>query len=91
MSPGCDDGPVAVRSGTRLAPGCDAVQPNTPLPGPDVLLGGAGGRVPGGRFLSFPGENHCRLLVSIANAMDIGINAFGGFDDGSGPLPGLVV
>ncbi len=57
---------------------------------PFVLMGGAGGAIQGERFLSYPGENHCRLLVSIANAMGLNINAFGGFDDGSGPLPGLV-
>ncbi|MEM7153378.1 MAG: DUF1552 domain-containing protein [Myxococcota bacterium] len=57
---------------------------------PFVLLGGAGGAVPGGRFLSYPGRNHCQLLVSVANAMGLPITEFGGFDDGSGPLPGLV-
>lgn len=73
--------------GTEIARGNNHEWSNMPF----VLLGGAGGSVPGGRFLSFPGENHCRLLVSVANAMGLGINAFGGFDDGSGPLPGLVV
>jgi hypothetical protein len=56
---------------------------------PFVLLGGGRGAIETGRFLQFPGENHCRLLVSLANAMGLDVAEFGGFDDGSGPLPGV--
>jgi len=73
--------------GSEIAKGNNHQWSNMPF----VLMGGAGGAVQGGRFLSYPGENHCRLLVSVANAMGLPINSFGGFDDGSGPLPGLVV
>ncbi len=73
--------------GTEVAKGNNHEWLNMPF----VLLGTAGGRVPGNRFLSYPGQNHCRLLTSIGNAMGLDIDGFGGFDDGSGPLPGLVV
>lgn len=73
--------------GTEVAKGNNHAWTDMPF----VLLGGAGGAVPGGRFLRFPGQNHCRLLVSVANAMGLPLDSFGGFDDGSGPLTGLVV
>ncbi len=57
---------------------------------PFVLAGGAGGALQTGRFLTYPGANHCRLFVSIARAMGLDLSTFGSFDDGGGPLPGLV-
>lgn len=58
---------------------------------PFVMVGGGGGSVRTERYHSFAGDNHCKLLVSCCNAMGVDINAFGGFDDGSGPLPGILV
>lgn len=57
---------------------------------PFVLLGGGGGAVDTGRFVQYAGDNHCRLLVALCNAMGVNIDAFGGFDDGSGVLPGIL-
>jgi hypothetical protein len=56
---------------------------------PFVLVGGGGGSLQGNRFLQFSGENHCRLMVSLCNAYGLDVDSFGGFDDGSGALPGL--
>ncbi|MEM6991623.1 MAG: DUF1552 domain-containing protein [Myxococcota bacterium] len=56
---------------------------------PFVLLGGAGA-IEREQFLQFDGENHCQLLVAMCNAMGLDITSFGGFDDGSGALPGLL-
>jgi hypothetical protein len=58
---------------------------------PFVLVGGGGGAIETGRFVSYPGVNHCRLLVTLARAFGLELDTFGGFDDGSGPLPGLLV
>ncbi len=57
---------------------------------PFVLVGGGGGALQTGRFLQAPGDNHCRLLVALCNAMGLDVTEFGGFDDGSGALPGLL-
>lgn len=58
---------------------------------PFVLLGGGGGTVQGGRFHTFAGQNHNRLLVTLCNAFGLPLTSFGGFDDGSGALPGVLV
>lgn len=58
---------------------------------PFVMVGGGGGAVRTERYHSFAGENHCQLLVACCNAMGVDVNAFGGFDDGSGPLAGILV
>lgn len=57
---------------------------------PFVVLGGGQGALDTGRFLQFPGQNHCRLLTTMAQAMDLDVDAFGGFDDGTGALPGVL-
>ena len=57
---------------------------------PFVLAGGAGGAWPTGRFLSFSGAKHNRLLVSAARAMGVDLDRFGGTDTGVGGLPGLL-
>lgn len=58
---------------------------------PFVVLGGGGGALDTGRFVQVPGQNHCRLLVAIANAMGLPLTAFGGFDDGGGALTEILV
>ena len=73
--------------GTEIAKGNNHSWENMPF----VLLGGAGGRLQTQRFHQFDGENHCRLLTSICNVMGLPVTEFGGFDDGSGPLPGIAV
>ncbi len=63
---------------------------------PFVLAGGAGGALEMGRSLQYNGKNagknepHTKLLVSIANAMDVTVDSFGFTGEGSGPLPGLL-
>jgi hypothetical protein len=59
---------------------------------PFVLAGGCQGALETGRYLKFDeGTRHQRLLVSILQAMGLDDQSFGGaWDDGSGPLPGLV-
>ncbi len=57
---------------------------------PFILAGGAGGALRGGRFLNYPKEAHSKLLVSVANAMDVPINSFGYTGRGTGGLPGLL-
>jgi hypothetical protein len=57
---------------------------------PFVLAGRAGGALSTGRFLDLPKEAHSKLLVSIANAMDVKIDSFGYTGRGTGGLPGLL-
>ncbi len=57
---------------------------------PFVLAGSAAGAIKPGRFLTFNGDLHNRLLVSMGQAMGLDITKFGSDDDGNGPLPGLV-
>lgn len=38
----------------------------------------------------FPGQNHNRLLVTLCNAFGLDVTSFGGVDDGSGGLPGVL-
>lgn len=56
---------------------------------PWVLLGSARGALKTGRVLSFPGQSHTKLLVSIAQAMGLNVTSFGDPALGTGPLPGL--
>jgi hypothetical protein len=63
---------------------------------PFVLAGRAGGALETGRYLDYRGKNagenepHTKLLVSIANALDVPIDSFGFTGKGRGPLPGLL-
>jgi hypothetical protein len=57
---------------------------------PFVLAGGAGGRWQLGRKLSFMGESHGKLMVSLCQAMGLDTASFGNPMVGDGPLPGLV-
>lgn len=57
---------------------------------PYVLAGGTH-HFRTGRYLSFDGEPHNPLLVSICQAMGVEVTTFGDPDYGSGPLPGLAV
>jgi hypothetical protein len=63
---------------------------------PFVLAGGAGGKLETGRSLQFNGKNngqnepHSKLLVSIANAMDVDIDSYGYTGHGKGGLSGLL-
>ncbi len=61
-------------------------------PIPFMLAGTCQGAITTGRYLKYEPVNHQRLLVSIAHAMGVDdLDSFGGYwDDGSGPLPGLV-
>ncbi|MCB9548341.1 MAG: DUF1552 domain-containing protein [Myxococcales bacterium] len=49
----------------------------------------AGGGLPGGRYLRYPGESHARLLVSICQHLGLDNDTFGDPTTGQGPLPGL--
>lgn len=57
---------------------------------PFVLVGGAQGKIPMGRFHRFGGENHCRMMVSLCRAFGMDVDTFGGFDTGGGALPELL-
>jgi len=72
--------------GSEIAVGNTHSMANMPF----VMLGGGGGSIDTGRFLQYPGQNHNRLLVSLCQAFGLDVQSFGGFDDGSGPLPGLL-
>ncbi len=56
---------------------------------PFVILGDAQGYFETGRYLQFNGASHNDLLVSLANAMDVGITTFGEAAYCTGPLSGL--
>jgi hypothetical protein len=56
---------------------------------PFVVAGGGGLGISTGRYLSFNGEKHAKLLVSIAQHMGLDINGVGNIDPDSGPLAGL--
>jgi hypothetical protein len=56
---------------------------------PFILAGNAGGALQTGRLLDFKGDSHSKLLVSIANMMDVNVNTFGYTGHGSGGLAGL--
>ncbi len=63
---------------------------------PFVLAGGAGGALELGRSLKYNGKNagqnepHSKLLVSIANAMDVDVDTYGYAGHGTGGLTGLL-
>jgi hypothetical protein len=56
---------------------------------PFIMAGGAAGALKPGRWLSFDGQPHAKLLVSIARLMGLEIDTFGNRDVGSGPLSGI--
>lgn len=56
---------------------------------PYVLAGSCGGYFDTGRYLVFDDRNHNDLLVSLCNAMDVGVTTFGNPAYCAGPLPGL--
>jgi hypothetical protein len=56
---------------------------------PFIIAGGGGGAFPTGRFLSYGGESHTKLLISIAQAMGVETDTFGNPAYGTGPLPRL--
>ena len=56
---------------------------------PFILAGRGCGTLSTGRYLDYGGDAHSKLLVGIANAMDVNINTFGYSGHGAGSLPGL--
>ncbi len=56
---------------------------------PFLLAGGCQGYFNTGRVIDFGGEAHGKLLVSLANAMDIPATTFGVPEHSQGPLGGL--
>ncbi|NVB39654.1 DUF1552 domain-containing protein [Pseudenhygromyxa sp. WMMC2535] len=56
---------------------------------PFVLAGGGGGYFQTGQYLSFDGEPHNKLMVSICHAMGLTNETFGEASFGTGPLEGL--
>jgi len=56
---------------------------------PFVMAGGGKGYFPMGRFRSFGGEPHTKLLISLAQAMGVATEEFGNPAYGTGALPGL--
>ncbi len=57
---------------------------------PVVMAGGARGGLSTGRYLQFDGQEHAKLLVSIAQLMGLAIDGFGNRVASSGGLPGIV-
>ncbi len=58
---------------------------------PFVLAGGCAGKLEVGRYLTYEGVPHNRLLVSLCRLMGLeNTDTFGTTDQGSGPIPGLV-
>lgn len=57
-----------------------------------LMIGGAGGALKGGRYLTFPEGKHCLsdVYVSLANMLDVPITTFGDPSVCKGPLPGLI-
>lgn len=56
---------------------------------PFVIAGNACGRWETGRYLSFDGDSHSKLLVSLCHAMGLDNDTFGNPEFSSGPLAGL--
>lgn len=56
---------------------------------PFILAGGCQGYLQTGRGIDYGGEPHGKLLVSLANAMDVPVNTFGDPQYSQGPLSGL--
>ena len=57
---------------------------------PFLLMGKAGGALRTGRFLNYDGQQHVKLLVSVAQLMGLNTNSIGNRVMNSGPLTGLV-
>ena len=58
-------------------------------PVPFVTFGGGCGALQTGRYLTYDREPHNRLLVALAQAMDVDMQSFGNNDPGSGGLAGF--
>jgi hypothetical protein len=56
---------------------------------PFILAGGSALGLANGRWLDFDGQEHVKLLVSIARLMGMDINTFGNREVDSGPLTGI--
>lgn len=56
---------------------------------PFILAGGCQGFFKTGRALSYPGEPHGKLLVSLCQAMGLDVTTFGEAEFSQGPLTGL--
>lgn len=56
---------------------------------PFILAGGSALGLANGRWLDFDGQEHVKLLVSIARLMGMDINTFGNREVDSGPLAGI--
>ncbi len=58
---------------------------------PMIMWGGAGGKLRGGRYLSYEKGRHCisDAYVSVARLMDVELTTFGAANHCKGPLPGL--
>ncbi len=56
---------------------------------PALMAGGARGALTTGRYLQFDGQEHAKLLVSIARLMGLTIDTFGNRVTGSGGLSGI--
>lgn len=58
---------------------------------PVVMIGGAGGALRGGRYLTYPQDQRCLsdVYVSLANMFDVPITTFGDPTVCKGPVPGL--
>jgi hypothetical protein len=76
---------TAVVWGNELGKGNTHTRNNIPL----VIAGGCGGFFRTGRHLTFNGAAHSNLLVSLGQAMGLGIDTFGDPTFCTGPLPGL--
>ncbi len=57
---------------------------------PFLLMGKAGGALRTGRFLSYDGQQHVKLLVSVAQLMGLNTTSIGNRVMNSGPLAGLI-
>jgi hypothetical protein len=57
-----------------------------------LMIGGAGGALKGGRYLTYPEGKYCMsdVYVSLANMLDVPITTFGDPSVCKGPLPGLI-
>jgi len=57
-----------------------------------LMIGGAGGALKGGRYLTYPEGKYAMsdVYVSLANMMDVPITTFGDPSVCKGPLPGLI-
>jgi hypothetical protein len=55
-----------------------------------LLAGSCGGKITGNRLLTFDGDPHNNLLVSLANVMGVNLTTFGDPQYCTGPLTGLL-